>query len=90
MNVSVDDALIPNVDVACVSTFCVLALNVWLVPSVSDFACMITFCFALMTMSPADSILMTLFAESSTILFFFVLSTIVIFSEPSLSSKMIR
>jgi len=51
---------------------------------------MITFCCALISMSPALSIFTTLFALSSTILFFFVLSTIVTFSAPSLSSKIMR
>ena len=37
-------------------------------------------------MSPADSILTILLAESRTILFFLVLSTMVSFSEPCLSS----
>ena len=49
-----------------------------------------TFCFALISISPEHSIFTTLFAESRMILFFFVLSTMVTFSAPSLSSKTTR
>ena len=48
---------------------------------------MMTFCFALISMSFDDSILMTLLTESMTILFFPPLSTSTIFSAPSLSSN---
>src|SRR5262249_10793337 len=59
-------------------------------PSLSALEYTRTFFDALMTMSPALSILTTLFALSRTILFFFVWSTIVTFSWPSLSSKITR
>jgi hypothetical protein len=84
------DALTPNVDVAWLRTSLPLPVSLPEVPIFNALQCMMTLASAVTSMSPADSILTTLFAESMTILFFFVLSTIVIFSAPSLSSKMIR
>jgi hypothetical protein len=84
------DALIPNVDVACVSNCLLSDLMPSLVPTFSAFECMITFCFAITWMSPVfEMILTTLLTESRMIWFCFE-STIVTFSDPSLSSKMIR
>ncbi len=84
------DALSPNVCAAYDSSCCPEPLSFSVVPSLSALECMITFCFALTSMSPSHSILTSLFAESRTILFFFVLSTIVTVSLPSLSSKITR
>ena len=83
-------ALTPNVDAACVSICCPSPEKVLDVPTFRALLCMMTFCEAFTSMSPSDSILTTLLTASSTILFFFVLSTIVTFSAPSLSSKMMR
>jgi hypothetical protein len=84
------DALTPNAFAECVSSDAPLPVTPSVVPTLSAFECMITLVFAITSMSPSDSILTILLTESRTILFFFVLSTMVTFSAPSLSSKMIR
>jgi hypothetical protein len=83
-------ALIPNVELACVSTCWPLPVSLSDVPIFSALLWMMTFAADLMTMSPSLSILTILLTASRTILFFFVLSTIVTFSAPCLSSKMMR
>jgi hypothetical protein len=83
-------ALSPNVDVAWLSTCWPLAFRVADVPILSALLWRMKFAADLISISPSHSILTILLTESMTILFFFVLSTIVIFSAPSLSSKMIR
>jgi len=83
-------ALRPNVEVAWLSTCWPCAFRVAEVPILSALLWRMKFAADLMTMSPSHSILTILLTESMTILFFFVLSTIVIFSAPSLSSKMMR
>jgi len=83
-------ALTPNVFAEWVSSEEPLPVTPSEVPILIALAWMITLVFAVTSMSPSDSILMILLTESRTILFFLVLSTIVIFSAPSLSSKMIR
>jgi hypothetical protein len=83
-------ALSPKVAAEWLSIDAPLPVTVSVVPTLSALECMITLVFAMTSMSPSDSILKTLATESRTILFFLVLSTIVIFSAPSLSSKMIR
>ena len=83
-------ALSPNVFCEWVSSDWPLPVMPSFVPTLSALECMITLVLALISMSPSHSILTILLTESRTILFFFVLSTIVIFSAPCLSSKMIR
>jgi hypothetical protein len=83
-------ALSPNTFCVWPSTCTPFAVKPSVVPIFIALACMITFAFDVISMLPSDSILISLFAESMTILFFLVLSTIVIFSAPCLSSKMMR
>jgi hypothetical protein len=83
-------ALSPNVFAEWVRSDAPLPVMPSDVPTFSAFECITTLAFAITSMSPSDSILMTLLTESRTILFFLVLSTMVTFSAPSLSSKMIR
>ena len=66
------------------------ALIVCVVPILKAVQCMITFCFALMSMSLSDSILINFLAESMTTLFFIVESTMTTFSAPFLSSNTTR
>ncbi len=83
-------ALSPNVELAWLSTCWPLPVSFSDVPILSALLWMTMFAADLMTMSPSDSIVTTLLTASRTILFFFVLSTMVTFSAPSLSSKMMR
>ena len=83
-------ALMPNDDFAWASTCFALPSTFSLVPTVIVLLWKMTFAFALTSMSPSHSIVTSFFAVSRTILFFFVESTIVTFSDPLVSSKITR
>ena len=75
---------------ACELYFLPDALKPSLVPTFSALLWTMMLSFALISMSPAHWIWTSFCAASRTILFFRVLSTMTIFSEPSLSSKITR
>jgi hypothetical protein len=88
--VMLEVAFTPKVDFAWVSTSLPLPVSFSVVPIFKALQCMITFALAFTSMSPDDSIFTHLFAESMMILLAFVLSTMVIFSAPWVSSKITR